>query len=272
VCADLFGQEDSLADDKWPWVRIHRSPTLGVRGGLTSHLISGLNTPLANTGFAQINIGGSRVRPTEESRAILQYRQESFSVTYMSNRLSNTSEQGELKIDLWRLGGIRERGFGYSWGGSDSGLSLIPSYGEGLQWSRVTVRSGILDSSDRKELSNYGEAFRFGTCTQAALKLQVVPLLAVDVGFERSLAFRRHLFWKWVGSAAIEHIAQWMLDRFVGRVLESSPSAAPVVNFVLKNALSMGLYQLRKDKMNYPFASEAPLLSDTFKIGLTFVF
>jgi hypothetical protein len=54
--------------------------------------------------------------------------------------------------------------------------------------------------------------------------------------------------------------------------VDVSPAAAPIVNFVLKNGLSYGMYQLRKEKMNYPFESEAPILNDTFKIGVTFIF
>jgi len=107
---------------------------------------------------------------------------------------------------------------------------------------------------------------------EGGVKLRLVPLVIIDVGFERAIVFRRHLFWKWVGSVALEGMANWGMDAFIDRVLQSSPAAVPVVSFVLKNALSYGVYQLRKDTMNYPFDSEAPLFLDTFKFGATFVF
>jgi len=54
--------------------------------------------------------------------------------------------------------------------------------------------------------------------------------------------------------------------------MDASPTAVPVVHFLLKNGLSYGVYQLRKEKMNYPFDSEAPIVNDTFKVGVTFIF
>ena len=58
----------------------------------------------------------------------------------------------------------------------------------------------------------------------------------------------------------------------INKIFKSSPAAGPVVNFLLKNALAYGIYELRKDKMNWPFKSEAPITYDQFKFGVTFVF
>jgi hypothetical protein len=94
----------------------------------------------------------------------------------------------------------------------------------------------------------------------------------LDAGYERSIVFQRHLFWKWAGSAVMETAAQGLLDGFINKIFCSSPAAGPIVNFVLKNALAYGIYELRKDKMNWPFNSEAPFTYDQFKFGMTFVF
>ncbi|MGE5847186.1 MAG: hypothetical protein ACM34O_10705, partial [Ignavibacteria bacterium] len=103
-------------------------------------------------------------------------------------------------------------------------------------------------------------------------KIKVLPVLTLEAGYERSIIFPRHLFWKWLGSAGIELIGQWALDEFIDNIMDSSPYAAPVVNFVLKNALAYGIYELRQEKMNWPFNSAAPLAYDQFKFGVTFVF
>jgi hypothetical protein len=63
-----------------------------------------------------------------------------------------------------------------------------------------------------------------------------------------------------------------LLDTFINEVFKSSPAAGPIVNFVLKNALAYGIYELRQEKMNWPFSSEAPLAFDQFKVGVTFIF
>ena len=94
----------------------------------------------------------------------------------------------------------------------------------------------------------------------------------IDAGYERSIVFERHLFWKWAGSALIEAAAQGLLDEFINKIFKSSPAAGPVVNFLLKNALAYGIYELRQDEMNWPFPSSPPLAYDQFKVGMTFVF
>ena len=71
---------------------------------------------------------------------------------------------------------------------------------------------------------------------------------------------------------ALDDGAQFLLDQFIDEIGESSPYAVPVVNFFLKNGLSYAVYELRKDKMNWPFDSAPPLCIDSFKFGLTFVF
>ena len=83
---------------------------------------------------------------------------------------------------------------------------------------------------------------------------------------------RRHLFWKWAGSGIIEAASQGMLDHFIGKIGKSSPMALPIVSVILKSALSYGIYELRQEKMNWPFNSAAPLSYDQWKVGVTFNF
>ena len=55
-------------------------------------------------------------------------------------------------------------------------------------------------------------------------------------------------------------------------IFESSPQAGPIVNFLLKNALAYGIYELRQSDMNWPFTTTPPLSFDTFRLGATFTF
>ena len=118
----------------------------------------------------------------------------------------------------------------------------------------------------------YNESFRFGTSNEAGIRIKPIENLILDAAYERSVVFERHLFWKWAGSAIIETAAQGLIDGFINEVFESSPAAGPIVNFLLKNGLAYGLYELRQEKMNWPFNSEAPLSYDQFKFGVTVVF
>jgi hypothetical protein len=84
--------------------------------------------------------------------------------------------------------------------------------------------------------------------------------------------YERHLFWKWAGSGIIELASQGLLDAFIREILKSTPAAGPVVFFILKSALGYGLYELRQEKMNWPFSSAPPMAFDNIKFGVTFVF
>lgn len=80
------------------------------------------------------------------------------------------------------------------------------------------------------------------------------------------------MFWKWAGSAIIEAAANGVLDVFIKEIFKSSPSAGPIVFFILKSALGYGLYELRQEKMNWPFPSAPPIAMDNIKFGVTLTF
>jgi hypothetical protein len=127
-----------------------------------------------------------------------------------------------------------------------------------------------VDNERIKQL--YDESFRFGSSYETGVRVQATSLIALEGGYERSIVFERHLFWKWAGSGIIELAANGLLDVFIKEVFKSSPSAGPIVFFVLKSALGYGLYELRQDKMNWPFPSAPPIAMDNIKFGVTLTF
>ena len=76
------------------------------------------------------------------------------------------------------------------------------------------------------------------------------------------------MFWYWTASELVKGATTGLLGTFINEVGKASPSAVPVVNFVLQNALNYGFYELRQKHMNWPVHTEAPLIFDTFKIGV----
>lgn len=252
--------------------RLHRKPTMSAYYGITSNSLKDLNQSLANPRLAEIRIGRTKKELESESANIIKYRYSYCSLTNISNDLGNKSTSGEITTDLWRFGLGEDKGFGYWWGDSKKSPEVILCHSGGIQWSKLKVKDGVTNPSDSAYLALFDDAFRFGTNMEAGVKIRVLPLVAFDAGFERAIVFPRHLFWKWVLSEAMEGAIQFALDEFVDKIMDSTPSAAPVVNFILKNGLTYGIYELRKEKMNYPFDSAPPLVNDSFKFGLTFVF
>jgi hypothetical protein len=121
-------------------------------------------------------------------------------------------------------------------------------------------------------MDRFEDGVRFGSSNDGGIRIVATSLISLDANYQRSIVFERHLFWKWAGSAIIEAAANGLLDVFIKEIFKSSPPAGPIVNFLLKNALAYGIYELRQEKMNWPFPSTQPLSFDSFRFGATFTF
>ena len=76
-----------------------------------------------------------------------------------------------------------------------------------------------------------------------------------------------------MGSEIIEGAA----DGIAGMVARttfgrSSPKSLPIFNFILRNAVAYGFKELRREKMNWPFDTAAPLNITSWNVGLSVSF
>ncbi|MGA2668527.1 MAG: hypothetical protein ABSF32_06365 [Ignavibacteria bacterium] len=108
---------------------------------------------------------------------------------------------------------------------------------------------------------------------QAGIIIPIQGIVNIQVQFDRTLVFPHHLVWKNIGSAIIEAAVQSAADGFVHGIFKSSsPAVAPVINFIFKNGIALAMYELRREKMNWPFESAPPMVFDSFKAGFSFKF
>lgn len=194
-----------------------------------------------------------------------------------STQLSNKSfSASQRESSMWRFGFGWENGYSWQFGQS----AIIPYHTYAIDWSRVEIKGlpdnvelirGINNSED-EILTRFNKSFRFGTSYESGIKFRTIAGITLEGGYERSIIFERHLFWKWAGSSIIEMAAQGLMDNFIENIMDNSPYVTPIANFILKGALSYGIYELRQEKMNWPFNSAAPLSYDQFKFGVTFMF
>lgn len=290
-----FAQEDTTkTDDEWKWrwededkwdwklnwdedfdFGFSKSrPAITLNYGLAQIDRKNMNKNFVKPNLLELKLGYIKEKSAFGKDDLVIHNYRNVFVANESNKLSGKETNGtEIESDMWRLGFERIRGYGYKLG---EGSSVILFNGYTLNWSRVDFKyPEILTLTIDREIETlnlYDESFRFGTSGVGGVGVKVIDNLMLNASYERSIIFQRHLFWKWAGSAIIESAAQGLLDEFVDEIFESSPYAGPIVSFVLKNALTYGIYELRKDKMNWPFNSESPLTYDQFKFGLTFVF
>lgn len=245
------------------------SPSVSLTYGVSSMNIHNFSGSFAEPNVPEIKLGYTSEKPLWKADGILSHKYNYLFLSNITTDISGTPTANKIESNLWRFGFGWARGYGYRIGSSSA---IIPYNSFALAWSRLDVKNFPANKDDADKLSLFNNAFRFGTGSEAGIRIKIIPLVNVEVGYERSIIFERHLFWKWAGSALIEAGANWALDSFVDKIMDSSPYATPVVGFVLKGALAYGIYELRQEKMNWPFQSAAPLAYDQFKFGLTFNF
>lgn len=246
----------------------YKSPSVSVTYGFSSINLNNFSGSFASPNIPELKLGYTTEKPAWKTEGILKYKYSYIFLSNVTTDIQGTPGENEIESNLWRFGFGWASGYGYDLGSS----AIIPFNSTSLAWSRLDVKNFPANEQDKNKLLMYHDAFRFGSGSEAGLRVKVIPQITLEGAYERSVIFERHLFWKWAGSAVIEAAGQWALDSFIDKIMESSPYAAPIAGFVLKGALSYGIYELRQDKMNWPFKSAAPLAYDQFKFGMTFTF
>lgn len=274
--------EDSTSTGHHDWFRwdsesemfdvaIHGNPTLSFNYGMSKIMLKNSDDKFADPKMLEFKIGYTRERNEFGTDNIFSYRYRYLVLSYFSSDMGSGSNGLKIDTKIWRAGLVKSSGYGYDLGKT----ALILYNSSGLIWSRPEVsRPNILTFAavPPNRLDEISGSTRFGTTVEGGIRFEAGQIITLEAGYERSIIFPRHLFAKWVGSAIIEDIGQSFINRFVDEIFDSSPGVAPVVNFVLKNAFSYGIYELRQDKMNWPFTSEPGIGYDQFKFGVTFVF
>lgn len=254
--------------------KFYKHPSITIYSGMNQPNYSNASTnPNFKTqNFAALHIGKTEIklRELKDGRKINYITKSGLFIGNYSSKWQ-TSDNSKTDAKMWRFGiDLSDNGYGYKLGGKNF---LFFTHGNSLIWSKFDIDNlGTFQQPDSLRFARFSEQFRFGSSYHNGLSIVLFNSMSVDFRFERSIIFPGHKFWYWLGSAVIEGVSQGLLDEFVREIAYSSPYAAPIVNAVLKGALSYGLYELRKDKMNWPFKTEPPLFNDNFKIGLTFLF
>lgn len=257
--------------DNWAgWTKSTKRPAFTLLYGLADLDLDKMLGEFAKPNLLQFKIGYiTTTDGCDEEAFLVDYKYSFLYLTNTSTKLSNKDEMnGDIRTNIWAFGFGNEEGIGYKFGNS----SVTPYIGSSLSWTRVSRKDSPRDSLSTWMLDRYEDSFRFGQTSTAGLRISVIPQIAIDASYEKGLVFPRTLFWKWAGSGIIEVVANSLLDNFIDEIRDNAPVAAPIVNILLKGALNYGLYELRSEKMNWPFESYAPLTHDQFKIGMTFTF
>ncbi|RMD51229.1 MAG: hypothetical protein D6830_00845 [Ignavibacteria bacterium] len=195
-----------------------------------------------------------------------------FFISNFSKELAFKKSGGILKPELWQFGFAKRDGYGYK----TEYFSVHPYHAGGIAWSRLKVTAPDIRTFapvPQNALVRFNEEFRFGTINEGGINLGFGDgFISLNAGYKLDVIFPRYLIWKHLGSFIIEQAAQKGLDTFIDAIMDHSSASGPIVNVLLKNGLSYAFYTLKRENMNWPFNTEAPLTFETFKFGITFTF
>ncbi len=273
---------DDWEDFEWFDWEIRGKPFIEANYGIGKAFHKKMYYDFAKAGLAEIKMGyASREDFFDEK--VIEFSEKFFFASKIGSDLqSSTKQWKELRSDMWRFGFSKRNGYGYKTGA----FYILPYYSSGFQWTRLDMKdyppSAFLLTdppivvtgarTDTEILNRFNKSFRFGTLSEGGIRFDIASQVSFNAGYETAVVFPRHLFWKHIGSMVIEGAVFGMLDRFIDEIADSSPYASPLVNCLLKNGLSYALYTLKKEKMNWPFNTEAPLTYEMLKFGVTFTF
>jgi hypothetical protein len=251
--------------------RFFDKPFIELNNGTSQLSLDGLGSKFSNGGLIELKLGSATQYKSRYSKNVLKYFDSYVFMSKVSSSLDyRTNTAGTLPFDMWRFGAGKKEGYGAKIGS----MSIVPYTSSSLAWTHLDMKNFPDESmiNDNTALAKFNKNIRFGTQSEGGIIINVLPMVSLEAKYERSAIFPRTLFWKFAGSALIEEGGMQLVDDFVSRVLKNEPLAGVIVNFVLKNAYSYGIYELRKSKMNWPFDTEAPLMHESFKFGLSFTF
>jgi len=273
---DDFWDEDLLDFDFFKSegkYTLNSYPTIEFQWGFTKPSTHKdlLSQKFFDAGSMDFKIGHTKKRAREKYEGIVEIDFDYVFLGRITKDFVSSDEKSSDKVELnaWRFGVSSLDGYAYKLGGTGE---LLLYHSKGMVWTKPEFSSNTASEQLVDMQKTYDDAFRFGNCFEGGIKYQIVEPISVNVGFERTIVYPRHLFWYWTGSEIIEGIGHGLVSGFVKEVMKSSPIAAPIVNFLLQNAISYGSFELRKKNMNWPFDSAMPLLIDNYKVGVSFAF
>jgi hypothetical protein len=280
---DTTDQLDSLMemffDDHPDRMLRSRSPRLQALYGTVDFSRKGLTGTVNPIAVYGASVGMEDSRSIRDNQSIVRYQNNGLFFNYgaakpvagltpIDDSIVNATT---TSMNLYTFGFIDESGYGYKLG---SGSALKFLVAKKSVWSSVDPISFDNDISGeaRQTIRDFTGNIRFGAMMSPTIEFQIIKPLSVRASYTWSQIYPRHMFWYWGGSELIEGIADGIVMASVKAFGKASPSSLPIMNFVLRNAVAYGFKTLRKNQMNWPFETAAPMNVTGYSLGVSLNF
>lgn len=236
-------------------------------GGQSMLNREGMQAYIASVTSVGLSFGMEKIRKSAVAEGIRRFKRDGI---YLWHGLAaDSAGTTNATLGLWRFGFEDINAWGYASKDSPSGVYFINGSNNGWTILDVTRAPALPDG---QYLTDFGSAARYGETMRAGVDVRL-GAISLNAAYTWDQVYPRHLFWKWIGSNAIEGVAGGLVDAFVKAVGKSSPKAVPVLNFLMRNGLAYGFKTLRKNNMTWPFGADtSPLNIETYTLGVTVSF
>jgi hypothetical protein len=176
---------------------------------------------------------------------------------------------GDLAGEWWRIGLGQRAGYGWQLGRQ----ALIPYHQYSFNYGEMTFKNtASLSPADTALISRVMGAGRLSMSTEAGLTVNLFSTVSASAGYEASVIYSRLIFPQWITSYLLLGSSVAVMSKFAEEIVSSSPLFGPILYFILRNGVAYGFFYAFRSQMNWPFTSEAPFMTHTFKIDLSVEF
>jgi len=233
--------------------------------GLMNH--KGVSATLPKLGLVGGKFGFREMQPVKRSGMRLK---EHFAIgTYGTSSTAGSSGADGMTGTYWRIGTGQRIGYGWTIGRQP----LVPYHQYTFNYMEPVIGiPGSVSRGDSMTLARATDGGRFAMTTEGGVHAELFGALGVSAGYEMSILYTRVVFPEWFASYLIGASAVGVISAFSEEIVDSSPVLGPILYFVLRNGVAYGIFYAWRDQMNWPFASETPLVLDTFKLDVSIKF
>jgi hypothetical protein len=176
---------------------------------------------------------------------------------------------GELDGEWWRVGVGQRVGYGWEIGKQ----SVIPYHQYSFNYTDMKFKNtASLTPADTALISRVMGEGRLSMSTEGGATVELFSSLSASAGYEASVIYTRLVFPEWIGSYLLLGSSVVIMSTFAEEIVSSSPVLGPILYFVLRNAVAYGFFYAFRGEMNWPFPSETPFMTHTFKIDVSLRF
>ena len=266
---DLFAQKSE--DEGMDMFLGFKKPYVAPVGGYSMWSLE--NTADIEPGFAAgVTLGFEGSRPVGLTSGITRTQ---ASGLYFLFHTKGTASASTFAAQAIRFGFSSKEAYGYVFNEGEMPGVYFGATKAPLSWYSVSVDQptgdvGVIPGT--AALARFPDALRFGESSTANVDFRVAGPVAISLNYEWAQVYERHMFWYWGLSSLIEGAADGLAGWFVRAVGKSSPTALPIMHFLLRNGVAMGFKALRMNQMNWPFTTVAPINIMTYSVGVNVVF